>query len=194
MTALAPGFADPPLGAQATFRRLLDAMARPGTVTVLDAPPAPAPLAPASGAIALTLCDADTPVWLDPALSTSAVIAWLRFHTGCRIVEAPDEAAFAFAAEPTALPYDRLSAGSDEFPDRSATAVFQVARLDEGVPLRLAGPGIETDATLRAEKLPAGFVAWRATNRALYPRGVDVVLVAGAEIAALPRSTTVTEG
>lgn len=194
MTALAPGFSDPPLGAQATFRRLLDAMARPGSVAVLDVPPAPVPLAPAAGATALTLCDTDTPVWLDPALSTPAVIAWLRFHTGCRIVEAPEDAAFAFAAEPAALPFDRLSTGSDEFPDRSATAVLQIARLDEGVPLRLTGPGIETEATLRAEGLPAGFVTWRTRNRAAYPRGVDVVLVAGATIAALPRSTTVTEG
>lgn len=194
MTAFAPGFADPPLGAQATFRRLLDAMARPGSVAVLDAPPAPAPLAPAAGAIALALCDADTPVWLDPALSTPEVIGWLRFHTGCRIVEAPEEAAFAFAAEPAAAPLDRLSTGSDEFPDRSATAVLQVARLDAGDPLRLAGPGIETEATLRVEGLPAGFIAWRARNHAAYPRGVDVVLVAGANLAALPRSTAVTEG
>ncbi len=194
MTGLAPGFADPPLGAQATFRRLLDAMARPGSVAVLDAPPAPAPLAPAAGAIALTLCDADTAVWLCPTLRTTAVMAWLRFHTGCRIVEAPEEAAFAFAAGPAALPFDRLSAGSDEFPDRSATAVLQIASLEDGTPLRLSGPGIETDGTLRAEGLPADFIAWRTRNRAAYPRGVDVVLVAGATIAALPRSTAVTEG
>mgnify|MGYP005849711125 CR=1 FL=1 len=194
MTGLAPGFADPPLGAQATFRRLLDAMARPGSVAVLDAPPAPAPLAPAAGAVALTLCDADTGVWLDAALCTPEVIAWLRFHTGCRIVETPEEAAFVFAAEPAALAFDRLPAGSDDFPDRSATAVLQIASLDRGPPLRLSGPGIEAEGTLRVEGLPAGFVAWRARNRAAYPRGVDVVLVAGATIAALPRSTTVAEG
>jgi alpha-D-ribose 1-methylphosphonate 5-triphosphate synthase subunit PhnH len=194
MTALAPGFADPPLGAQATFRRLLDAMARPGTVVVLDAPPAPAPLAPAAGAIALTLCDADTAVWLDPALTTPEVTAWLRFHTGCRIVEAPEDASFAFAAEPTALPFDRLSTGSDEFPDRSATVVVQLAGLDEGVSLRLTGPGIAAAATLRASGLPTGFVAWWRRNRAAYPRGVDVVLVTGASLAALPRSTSVAEG
>jgi alpha-D-ribose 1-methylphosphonate 5-triphosphate synthase subunit PhnH len=194
MTALAPGFADPPLAAQAVFRRLLDAMARPGTVATLEAPPAPSPLAPAAGAIALTLCDADTAVWLDPALRTPEVIAWLRFHTGCRIVEVPDEAAFAFAADPCVLPLDRLSTGSDEFPDRSATAVLQVARLDEGAPLRLAGPGIETSATLQVDGLPAGFLAWRRRNHAAYPRGVDVVLVAGTAIAGLPRSTAVTEG
>jgi alpha-D-ribose 1-methylphosphonate 5-triphosphate synthase subunit PhnH len=193
MIALAPGFANPPLAAQAVFRRLLDAMARPGTVASLEAPPAPPPLAAAAGAIALTLCDADTAVWLDPALRTSEVIAWLRFHAGCRIVEAPEAAAFAFGAEASALPLDRLSTGSDEFPDRSATAVLQVARFGAGTLLTLTGPGIETTATLHVEGLPTGFIAWRRGNHTAYPRGVDVILAAGTAIAALPRSTVVTE-
>lgn len=194
MTALAAGFADPPMEAQAAFRRLLDAMARPGSIATLPAPPAPPPLAPAAGAIALTLCDADTPVWLDAALRTPAVAGWLRFHAGCRLVTAPEEASFAFAADPRALPFDHLSAGSDTYPDRSATAVLQVARLGGGVPLRLEGPGIETARTLAVEGLPPGFVAWRARNHAAYPRGIDVVLVAATEIAALPRSTAVGAG
>lgn len=193
MNALAPGFADPPLAAQACFRHLLAAMARPGTIATLDPVPAPWPLAPAAGAVALTLCDADTPVWLDAALAVPAVLDWLRFHTGCRIAAAPEDAAFAFAAGP-AVPFDRFATGSDEFPDRSATAVLQIDGFEAGAVLRLEGPGIEHAATLRARGLPAGFLAWRAANRALYPRGVDVVLVAGNALAALPRSTVVTEG
>ena len=134
MSALAPGFADPPLAAQACFRRLLEAMARPGTVVTLDPPPAPPPLAPAAGAVALTLCDADTPVWLDAALAVPAVLDWLRFHAGCRIVAAPEEAAFAFAADP-AVPFDRFQVGSDEYPDRSATVVLQIDAFGAGAAL-----------------------------------------------------------
>lgn len=193
MSALAPGFADPPLAAQACFRRLLEAMARPGTVVTLAPPPAPPPLAPAAGAVALTLCDADTPVWLDAALAVPAVLDWLRFHAGCRIVAAPEEAAFAFAADP-AVPFDRFQVGSDEYPDRSATVVLQIDAFGAGAALRLEGPGIERAAGLHVRGLPSCFVAWRAANRALYPRGVDVVLVAGRALAALPRSTAVTEG
>jgi alpha-D-ribose 1-methylphosphonate 5-triphosphate synthase subunit PhnH len=193
MTGLSPAFTNPPLAAQACFRRLLDAMARPGTIAVLDPVAAPAPLAPAAGAVALTLCDADTRVWLDARLDVPGVRDWLRFHTGCRIVTDPTEAGFAFAAEPAAAPFDRLDAGTDEFPDRSATLVMQVASLADGTALRLEGPGIERAATLRVAGMPRGFVAWRTANRALYPRGVDVVLVAGSALAALPRSTVVTE-
>ena len=37
--------------------------------------------------MALTLCDHDTPVWLDPVLAASeAVAGWLRFHTGAPLV------------------------------------------------------------------------------------------------------------
>jgi alpha-D-ribose 1-methylphosphonate 5-triphosphate synthase subunit PhnH len=39
--------------------------------------------------------------------------------------------------------------------------------------------------------LPDGFVAARADNRALFPRGVDVLMVAGSDLVALPRSTVV---
>lgn len=193
-TAPAQGFADPPLAAQACFRRLLDAMARPGTRATIDDVPAPAPLMPAAGAVALTLCDADTPVWLDPGLCAEAVVAWLRFHSGCRIVAAPADAAFAFAADPAGVPFNALSAGSDEFPDRSATVILQVERIGTGQRLHLEGPGIETTATLDIAGLPAGFVAWRRANRALYPRGVDVVVVSGHTLVALPRSTAVAEG
>jgi alpha-D-ribose 1-methylphosphonate 5-triphosphate synthase subunit PhnH len=44
---------------------------------------------------------------------------------------------------------------------------------------------------LRAGSLPSDFEARLAGNRALFPRGVDLLLVAGHELAALPRTTVV---
>ena len=76
-----PAFADPPLAAQETFRAALHAMSYPGGVMEagfgLDAP---APLFKATAALALTLFDFETPVWLDAAASTDEVKAFLRFH------------------------------------------------------------------------------------------------------------------
>ena len=81
---LAPGFADPVLASQAAFRAIMDAMASPGSIVAVDGlAHAPRPLGRAAAAVALTLLDYETPVWLDPLLAPSPDITdWLRFHTG----------------------------------------------------------------------------------------------------------------
>ena len=80
--AFAGGFHEPVFEAQAVFRTLMDCMARPGTIgrLVANALP-PAPLTAAAGAVALTLCDHDTVVWLTPALAASALPGWAVFTT-----------------------------------------------------------------------------------------------------------------
>jgi alpha-D-ribose 1-methylphosphonate 5-triphosphate synthase subunit PhnH len=193
--ALSPGFADPVREAQGCFRALLEATSRPGTVARLAFPAPSPPLPAAMAALALTLIDADTPVWLDPLATAGAAPAWLRFHCGCRIASRVEEAAFALVAGPAAMEaLARLPAGTDEYPDRGATAVIAVAGFGAGEPLRLSGPGIAGAATLRVSGLPAGFVAARAANHALFPRGIDHVLVAGDCAVSLPRSTIVAAG
>lgn len=190
---LARGFADPVHDAQAAFRALLEATARPGTVVSLPQPTAPPPLPPAAAAIALALCDGDTPVWLDDRLASAPVRAWLRFHAASPLVADIGAATFAFASGDEA-PFDALATGTDEAPERSATLVLLVDAFGAGCALRLGGPGIAEETVLRVAGLPNGFVGWRARNFALYPRGVDVILVSGTEAAALPRSTAVREG
>src|SRR5262249_28106481 len=86
MSAVAAGFDEPVLAAQSTFRNVMDAMARPGTVRRLAGIPTPAPLSPAAGAIALTLLDYETPFWLDAPLAAAPEVArWIAFHTRARL-------------------------------------------------------------------------------------------------------------
>lgn len=181
------GFGQPVFEAQAAFRLLMDAMARPGSRHRIEADVmAPGLAGPAQAAIALTLCDADTPVWCggaEPALG-----AWFAFHTGAPLTAAASEAAFAFVGQNGAMP-DDLPLGTQDYPDRSATLVLEVRCFGEGERFRLTGPGIDGHADIAIDGLSDGFAAFRAANRALFPRGLDVVLTAGRDLMALPRST-----
>jgi alpha-D-ribose 1-methylphosphonate 5-triphosphate synthase subunit PhnH len=199
------GFADPVFDAQSVFRAVMDAMARPGTVLPVKALAAPpAPLSATAAALALTLSDHDTPLWLDPALSGSAPVrAYLAFHTGAPVAEARSEAAFALVAHPLGLgSLAEFGQGTQEYPDRSTTLIMQVDALSSDVGQRrgetnslvLAGPGIRGTASLAAFPLPENLLAEWQANRARFPRGVDVILAAPTAVTCLPRSVKIREG
>lgn len=194
MTALA--FADPVFESQAVFRRIMRAMAAPGTIfSCGEALAPPAPLAPATAAALLTLADFETPLWIAPsfaAASGRAVADYLTFHTGAPLAPSPDAAAFALIdLASDGLRLERFALGSAEYPDRSTTVIAQGAALNEGPALRLTGPGVAGEAELRAAPLPPDFlVQWRA-NGGRFPLGVDVILAAGTQLACLPRSLAI---
>jgi alpha-D-ribose 1-methylphosphonate 5-triphosphate synthase subunit PhnH len=188
------GFANPVFDAQSVFRAIMDAMARPGAlhhVGYLARPPAP--LAPAAGAVALTLCDHDTPLWLDPALQASqAARSWLGFHTGSPLASTPADAHFALVSKPSELiALENFAQGTQEYPDRSTTLILQLDTLVSGTDLLLEGPGIEKIAMTSPSPLPRHFVEQWKQNRNRFPRGVDLVVAAADGIACLPRTTRI---
>ena len=190
MSLTSPGFADPVHDSQACFRAVLDAMARPGTLHTIAAPEAaPPPLHRATVAVLLTLVDLDTPLWLDPAAHQAG--AWIDFH--CAAPRASlDQAAFVLALAPPDL--NGVQAGSDDGPEDGATIILQIAALGSGDSFTLSGPGLEAPTRFHAEGLRAGFIASWAANHARFPRGVDLILCAGDQLAALPRTLTIQEG
>jgi alpha-D-ribose 1-methylphosphonate 5-triphosphate synthase subunit PhnH len=189
---LPAGFADKVLSAQSTFRSVMEAMARPGSVQrIVAAAGAPAATMRGTAAIALTLFDHDTPVWLDPLMSgTPEVAKWLKFHASAPVVVDPAICSFALVGDPAALPdLDRFSFGSNEYPDRSTTLILQVESLWEGPAVELSGPGIEGAAVLQVSVGASDIFDRLAVNAALFPRGIDVVLVHDDCIVAIPRTT-----
>ncbi|WP_416897718.1 MAG: phosphonate C-P lyase system protein PhnH [Minwuia sp.] len=188
------GFADPVLEAQSVFRALMAAMAEPGTVQTFSAEMAPPPALPSAlAAIACTLCDTDTPVWLDAPLATDkAVRGWLAFHTNAPLAADPALAQFALVADPAGLsPLPDFAIGDDAYPDRSATLVLACSGFREGNAVDLTGPGIEDRRRFGLPAMPAGFRDWWERNGALFPRGVDLFLAAPEGVAALPRTTRI---
>lgn len=194
-SALQGGFTNATFDAQAIFRSVMDTMAEPGTRRQAKAHAAPpAPFSPTAGALALTLCDQDTAIWLDAPLVTEAVVAWLRYQTGAIIVGDPAQAQFAFVADPTSMPrLDAFAQGSQDYPDRSTTIVLIVASLDGGGHLLLEGPGIERRASLAPAALPDDFQTQWRDNSARFPRGVDLVFAGRHDLACLPRTTRILE-
>ncbi len=193
--AVAAAFLDPVHDAQACFRAVMNALARPGTIhAVTGLAEAPAPLSPVAAAIALALADYETQVFLDARLAAGTQVArYIAFHTGARLTATPSQASFALIADPASLgDLAEFALGTDTYPDRSTTLVLQVESLTRGTALKLQGPGIKGEARLAVTGLPADIADRLAANRMLFPRGVDLILAGPDGVAALPRTTRVT--
>ena len=191
---LPPGFVDKVLSAQSTFRSVMDAMARPGSVQrIVPTSGAPHVMMRGTAAIALTLFDHDTPLWLDARMAErSDVVKWLKFHTGAPVVQDSSIAAFALISDGGALPsLERFALGTSEYPDRSTTLILQVESLDGGRSFELRGPGIDGVATLQASIKPFDLFERLRVNETVFPRGIDVVLVADDAVVAVPRTARV---
>lgn len=202
---IGPGFDDAVQGTQQVFRSVLEALSRPGTLQTLPGA-ALAGLQPPAGlstavslslcAVLLTLLDADTTLQLGTGLDAPGVAAYLRFHTGVRLSHAAAEADFAAwpAARATAELWHTLRLGSDEAPQDGATLIIEVPALHavtgaNAHTLLLRGPGIRTEQTLAVAGLSPAFWQARQALEAEFPRGIDLILCCGTQIAALPRST-----
>ena len=186
------GFSDVAVQSAHAFRAILQAMARPGRVLELGADlAAPEPLLASTAAVALTLCDFQTPLWLAPDLHNDRVVQYLRFHAGAPVAAEPDTALFLFATAGHVIPVAHLlMQGTHEYPDRSATLVIQVAGFAPGA-VALSGPGIRGSESFGVTGLGTSFWAAMAENHGRFPVGIDVIFTAPRLVAALPRSTEI---
>ena len=162
----------------AVFEALLRALARPGEVRAL---PEPGP-----ESLARALLDREC-----RAFAADPRMAALLGELGAILVP-PEEACHAFLSldgEVGLATLGRLPTGDPLHPERGATVVAPT-RIGEGARLRLWGPGIEGAQELRLGGLHPDL--WEARSRLCrYPLGVELVLVDGARLVALPRSTSV---
>ncbi|MGQ9645114.1 MAG: phosphonate C-P lyase system protein PhnH [Thermodesulfobacteriota bacterium] len=194
MTAwnLLPGFPNPALDSQRTFRQVLKAMAHPGRLVSLEIEmEVPQPLYRTTAAICLTLLDGETPLWMDLDKRSEAA-DWLRFHCGCPLVDSPILASFGLISGGYGEPsLDRFRLGEDEFPEQSTTLIIQVAGFTLGSGRCLRGPGVKNMERLEVHGLPEPFWKIWNKNQRLYPRGVDVFFASASTLVGLPRTTEV---
>ncbi len=174
---------DPVGDTQETFRAMVDAMARPGTVQAV-------PAEPADHAVAVTLVDNEVTFHTRDETLASALEA------ANRLTPAP-----ASEADIVHLKGDRpqalrdASRGTLKEPSDGATIIYRVGAIHdtarEGhVGLRLRGPGVPDERSLGLDGVSADVLDATADANAAFPRGVEVLVTAEQTIAAVPRSAT----
>ena len=192
-------WADPVGQSQRVFRLALAALSRPAQAHAFVPCPAdavadelPAGLSPELAALALSLCDNETTVWLAPAMDTEDVRAWFRFHCGTVLVAGPDRAAFAFVPAIEALPDLRcFHQGEAEYPDRSTTICLGGVEPTETSGITASGPGIVGSCAF-ACRMPDAFLPQWQGNHEQFPLGVDMLLCGPGRLTGLPRTTCLT--
>ncbi|WP_410012439.1 phosphonate C-P lyase system protein PhnH [Sodalis sp. C49] len=188
---LLPGFTQPVHQSQQAFRLILKALSEPGSRVTLPVKDGWHPLGKAATGVLLTLADGETPLAICPALGSDAVINNLRFHTGAPLAARPALASLAvFDNRLTAAQLQALAHGTEISPELGAMVVVQIDSLDDGVPLRLSGPGIEHPRRA-APALPAPLLDYLVNRPQRFPLGLDFLLACEDGLMAIPRTTHV---
>lgn len=188
------GFTHEAFGSQAVFRTSLNALSYPGRPLEMPLDCAlPRHVQGAAAALLLGLLDSDTTLWMSPSVLHSDATPWLRFHTGCKVVEDVRTAQYIWIAYGDSLPQmSSLMLGSDAYPDQSATCIIETQGFDTEVEdLVLEGPGIDGERALKVLGLPDAFLEQWTNNHGIFPRGVDVFLTDATHIVGLPRTTRI---
>ena len=197
LQSIPAGFAHPVFESQGTFRVILEAMSRPGTVVPLPVKAAgPEGWSASMTSVVLTLCDMDTQVWLDAACNTKDALRFLRFHCGCPLTDAPARASFAVVTRHGLMPsFDEFSLGSAEYPEKSTTVLLASDLSGEsGGTVRISGPGVAGEGRIPLSWLPSGFIRMWSDNNRLFPRGIDLILVGQDQVVGLPRTLKMEAG
>jgi alpha-D-ribose 1-methylphosphonate 5-triphosphate synthase subunit PhnH len=198
---------DPVHDTQRSFRRIMEAMSHPGSIVDLGEEASridiDVPLNKGMMLVALTLLDAESAFAVttadrrDRALQVASGISReIARLTYAKAVGA-DRADFVFALGAGKAATEAIAAAREGDlldPQLGATIIAEVWKLEDDGPLLLAGPGIETSSRLGLDLDPS-WAAERAKKNAEFPLGIDLILVdSRSRLAALPRTTIVTEG
>lgn len=179
---------------QAAFRTLLQAMSHPGTLYSLSEPRTEDNEWGAALVVLQALVDHE--VTFHVAADDGYPHEQLLRRTGAR--SAPlDQANFVLTDAAHALTaIEAALEGPFEEPERSATVVVVCDALGFGpTVVELTGPGVDGERRFAVDGLGDDFFPALARRNAVFPSGIDVVLVDhGQQVACVPRSTRMRAG
>lgn len=180
--------------AQAHFRVLLDAMARPGSIRVLndvDIVP-PQGLHRVSALVGFALLNGD--VTFHVVSDGSEVADYLMVNTASSVVSA-DEADFIFVKGNVRTPAILAAkVGSLRYPEDGATVIVEVDKIsdvacDGAVAVMLSGPGVLDTKTIYVVGLDVAILADFVSQNAEFPTGIDMIFTdADDALSCVPRT------
>lgn len=204
MNTITTAFPDAVHDSQHCFRQLLTALSEPGKLITLDRCSGFSSMHSAATQTLLTLADITTPLWLSSSLaSQNALIDNLSFHCGISIEPSQEKASFAVVAEQDLAEFSWMDAafyaGNEEYPDSSTTVIVELNSLSlasgttASQVLRLTGPGIKTHVEIDSGCIPASLITFleQRQDRYAFPLGIDLLLVSGEALLAIPRTTKI---
>lgn len=181
---------------QVVFRSLMRAMSHPGELIQMPAE--------YSALEAVLACVVDTETSLADPCALLSDMHYLQLEC----IRLPAESA-RFVVADGSWPVSRCvvapQTGTLESPELSATLIVKVSGLTSSLPMfnagvmsdsshsyHLCGPGIEGHVRIGVAGLDDSWMLARQDWNASFPMGIDMILVCGNCLLALPRSTTVT--
>lgn len=174
---------DPVADTQQTFRAMVDAMSRPGTIHTV-------PAGPADHAVVITLVDNEVTFHTaDESLSSALAAA-------NRLTAAPiDEADIIHLGNQRAVSLDDANQGTLKEPSDGATVIYRVEAIHEtarsdDTNIKVCGPGVPDRRVIGVDGIPSDVLRTIADVNTAFPRGLDVVIAAEETVTAIPRSTT----
>ena len=189
----ATGFENSEIGSAIVFRKVVEAMSGPGSIhTPRIALNPPVGLNAMTCAMVLTLCDMDTPLWIQPCRHRESIRRYVSFHTGSPIASDVQEATHVIVRSPVCENVlENLAIGTEAYPDRSATVLMMVDEFQGRKLISLKGPGIDGSARLAVIPVNGMFWEWRKRMEGLFPLGVDILFGSEYSLSRLPRSTVI---
>jgi alpha-D-ribose 1-methylphosphonate 5-triphosphate synthase subunit PhnH len=167
---------------QQTFRTILEAMSRPGSLHAIHFDEQSNTLS----AVLATLLDG-TVTLADPGALVS-VADWPLLQSSQDKIETADFIICKGQSKPDITP----KLGTLESPEQSATLILKVESLIEGaLSVLLTGPGINGSQSVSISGLDTDWLSNREDWVCEFPLGVDLILIDDKRLIAIPRTTKV---
>lgn len=178
--------------AQRHFRVLLDSMARPGKINVLDDVmlETPQELGKAAALVGLALLDSEASFWVE----SYNIAEYFNLNTGSFLTEV-NKADFLFIHNETNLiEVEAAKIGSLQYPEQGATLVIQIdlisdVRIENSIAVVLRGPGVKEEKMIYLKGVKTEWLELIQSKNEEFPTGVDVIFTdQNNRITCVPRS------